>query len=102
MINKKLTIITKIGFDHVEFLGNKIEKIAKEKAGILRKNVPVIIARQSKNEALNILLNNAKQLNSNNLDDLASSIFQKDRGQINLPERLKIIWNKDYINLEKT
>ena len=32
--NKKLTIITKIGFDHEEFLGSKIEKIAKEKAGI--------------------------------------------------------------------
>ena len=53
---------------------------------------------------LNIFLkkNCAKQLNSNNLDDLACSIFEKDRGQINLPERLKIIWDKDYINLEKT
>ena len=53
---------------------------------------------------LNIFLkqNCTKQLNSNNLNDLASSIFEKDRGQINLPERLKIIWNKDYINLEKT
>ncbi len=61
--NKKLTIITKIGFDHVEFLGNSIEKIAKEKAGILRKNVPVIIAKQSKNEALKTLLKFAKKLN---------------------------------------
>ena len=53
---------------------------------------------------LNIFLkkNCAKQLNSNNLDDLASSIFQKEKGQKNLPDRLKIIWNKDYINLEKT
>ena len=52
---------------------------------------------------LNIFLKNncTKQLNSNNLDELACSIFEKDRGQINLPEKLKIIWNKDYINLEK-
>ena len=63
--NKKLTIITKIGFDHEEFLGNKIEKIAKEKAGILRKNIPVIISKQSKDEALKILTNSAKELNSN-------------------------------------
>ena len=62
--NKKLTIITKIGFDHEEFLGNQIEKIAKEKAGILRKNIPVIIAKQSKYEALKTLINTAKKLNS--------------------------------------
>ena len=53
---------------------------------------------------LNIFVkkNCTKQLNSNNINDLASSIFEKDRGQINLPERLKIIWDKDYINLEKS
>ena len=62
--NKKLTIITKIGFDHEEFLGKKIEKIAKEKAGILRKNTPIIIAKQGKQEALKTILNNAKELNS--------------------------------------
>ena len=62
--NKKLTIITKIGFDHEEFLGKNIEKIAKEKAGILRKNIPVIIAQQNKEKALKTLINAAKQLNS--------------------------------------
>ena len=53
---------------------------------------------------LNIFVkkNCTKQLNSNNINDLASSIFEKDRGQINLPERLKIIWDKDYINLKKS
>ena len=62
--NKKLTIITKIGFDHEEFLGNNIQKIAKEKSGILRKNIPVIIAKQSNDEALKVLINAAKDLNS--------------------------------------
>ena len=62
--NKKLTIITKIGFDHEEFLGNNIEKIAKEKAGILRKNVPVIIAQQNNDDAMKTLINAAKELNS--------------------------------------
>ncbi len=62
--NKKLTIITKVGFDHEEFLGNNIQKIAKEKAGILRKNIPVIIAKQSKDEAMKTLINAAKKLSS--------------------------------------
>ena len=62
--NKKLTIITKIGFDHEEFLGNNIQKIAKEKAGILRKNIPVIIAKQSRDKARKTLMYNAKELNS--------------------------------------
>ena len=42
-----------------------------------------------------------KQLSSKNITHLASSIFEKDRGQINLPDGLQIIWNSDYINLEK-
>ena len=46
--------------------------------------------------------NCTKQLNSKNISDLASSIFEKDQGKINLPEKLRIIWNKDYINLEKS
>ena len=52
---------------------------------------------------LNIFMkkNCTKQLNSNNINGLASSIFEKNKGQINLPERLKIIWDKEYINLEK-
>ncbi len=62
--NKKLTIITKIGFDHEEFLGKNIQKIAKEKAGILRKNIPVIIAKQSRDKALKTLIFSAKELNS--------------------------------------
>ena len=42
-----------------------------------------------------------KQLSSKNITNLASAIFDKDRGQIDLPDELKIVWDKDYINLEK-
>lgn len=38
----RLCIITSIGLDHTEILGNTIEKIATEKAGIIKKDVPVI------------------------------------------------------------
>lgn len=43
IITPELSIITNISFDHVEFLGDTIEKIAAEKAGIIKINVPVII-----------------------------------------------------------
>ena len=46
--------------------------------------------------------NCTKQLSSKHINNLAYSIFEKDRGQTHLPQRLKIIWNKDYINLEKS
>lgn len=47
IIDKKLaTIITPISFDHTEYLGNTIEKIAFEKAHILRPQTPVIIGPQ--------------------------------------------------------
>ena len=41
--NPILTIITEIGYDHMEYLGNTLEEIAFEKAGIIKKNVPVIV-----------------------------------------------------------
>ena len=40
--NPLLTIITSISIDHTNYLGNTIESIAKEKAGIIKNNVPVL------------------------------------------------------------
>ncbi len=39
---KEISIITKIGFDHMEYLGDTLEKIAAEKAGIIAENTPVV------------------------------------------------------------
>lgn len=43
IILPKLSVITNIGFDHTQFLGDTLEKIALEKAGIIKKNIPVTI-----------------------------------------------------------
>ena len=43
VILPELSIITNIGFDHVNLLGNTLEKIAFEKAGIIKPNTPVVI-----------------------------------------------------------
>ena len=43
VITPDLSIITNIGFDHTQFLGDTLAKIAGEKAGIIKKGVPVVI-----------------------------------------------------------
>ncbi len=52
IINPELAIITNIGLDHTNLLGNTLEKIATEKAGIIKHNTPVIIGRKQKETAL--------------------------------------------------
>ncbi len=43
IITPLISVITNIGFDHVQFLGNTLEAIAGEKAGIIKPNIPVVI-----------------------------------------------------------
>lgn len=45
VIRPELCLITNIGFDHMEFLGNTLEAIAGEKAGIIKENTPLIIGK---------------------------------------------------------
>ncbi|MBR4177127.1 MAG: bifunctional folylpolyglutamate synthase/dihydrofolate synthase [Bacteroidales bacterium] len=45
VITPLLSVITNIGFDHTQFLGDTLEKIAAEKAGIIKPGVPVVIGR---------------------------------------------------------
>lgn len=55
------SVITPISFDHEEFLGKTLDKIAFEKGGIIKKNCPVIISKQE-TEALKVLENIASEL----------------------------------------
>ncbi|HNW51000.1 MAG TPA: folylpolyglutamate synthase/dihydrofolate synthase family protein [Prolixibacteraceae bacterium] len=43
IITPEFSVITNISFDHTAILGNTLEKIAFEKAGIIKKNIPVVI-----------------------------------------------------------
>lgn len=55
------SVIAPIGMDHPEFLGDTLAKIAAEKAGIVKKNVPVICADQS-DEAMTVIEKAARKL----------------------------------------
>lgn len=48
IITPELSIITNIGMDHTQFLGDTLEKIAKEKGGIIKPEIPVIIGEYHK------------------------------------------------------
>ena len=52
----ELAVITAIDYDHQMYLGNTIEQIAREKAGILKPGVPAVIARQQHADADRMLL----------------------------------------------
>ena len=47
IISPLVSVITNISFDHVQFLGNTLEKIAGEKAGIIKRGIPVVIGEMA-------------------------------------------------------
>lgn len=61
--NPKLCVITKIGYDHMEYLGDTLEKIAAEKAGIIKERVPVVFWKE-KEEVTAVIEEKAKALSS--------------------------------------
>ncbi len=61
IINPVLSIITSISLDHSHILGNDIMSIAKEKAGIIKKNTPVLISAQNKVDVVNFLIKQASK-----------------------------------------
>jgi len=63
IINPDLSIITNIGLDHTQFLGNTIEIITVEKAGIIKSNTPVIIG-ETQEKTKQIFIDKAKENNS--------------------------------------
>ena len=52
IIMPELSIITSIGMDHASILGNTIEKIAKEKAGIIKDNTPTLLGSEMVQESI--------------------------------------------------
>ena len=64
IIKPIISVITNIGFDHTNLLGDSIEKIAMEKAGIIKNNVPVVIGRDQE-KTKKIFCDFANKMNAN-------------------------------------
>jgi len=61
VVTPVVSVITRIDFDHENYLGHSLREIAGEKAGILKSQVPAVIAAQT-SEAREVLLKRAKEL----------------------------------------
>lgn len=63
VIQPELAVITNIGWDHMNLLGDTLEKIALEKAGIIKKNTPVVLGEMKPN-VRSVISERAYSLNS--------------------------------------
>ena len=60
VLTPMLSVITNIGYDHTAFLGNTLPKIAREKAGIIKPNIPVVIG-ETHPQTMNVFLDRARE-----------------------------------------
>ena len=88
-----LTIITPVSLDHVDFLGDTVGKIAGEKAGILKRGVPVVVGPQS-DEGLAVIEARAARLGApvlaygqqwNVWEERGRLVYQDENGLLDLP-----------------
>ena len=59
-----ISVITSIGIDHTQYLGNTIEAIAKEKGGIIKPNTPIVLSSANSHSVIEVIKNIAKQNNA--------------------------------------
>jgi len=86
----KAAVITSIGLDHVDLLGDTVEKIAREKAGIAKKGCPFVVRRQEHEEAEKILaaLTDVARIRGANEPILAGEVWRVDANWNNAPPGL--------------
>jgi dihydrofolate synthase/folylpolyglutamate synthase len=91
--NPLASIITPISIDHADFLGDTLEKIAAEKAGIIKAGVPVIVAAQHR-DALAVIERQAARLKApikvagedwTATEERGRLVYQDDNGLLDLP-----------------
>ncbi|MFP2996323.1 folylpolyglutamate synthase/dihydrofolate synthase family protein [Spongiivirga sp. MCCC 1A20706] len=63
IITPEVSVITNIGYDHTAYLGNTLKAIATEKAGIIKRNIPVVISELQK-ETISVFEEKANKTNS--------------------------------------
>jgi dihydrofolate synthase/folylpolyglutamate synthase len=91
--NPLATIITRVSIDHTDFLGDSLEKIASEKAGILKRGVPAVIAAQSR-DALAVIERQAAKVHAplkiagedwTATEERGRLVYQDEAGLLDLP-----------------
>lgn len=100
VINSIVSVITNIGYDHTQYLGNTLEKIANEKAGIIKEGIPVIIG-ETQSEVADIFKEKAKICNSDiyfaDKEYSIQRLVKQDRDSV----IQFIVYRKDEIYIDK-
>jgi len=87
------TVITPVSIDHTDFLGDTLDKIAAEKAGILKRGVPAVVAAQHR-DALTVIERQAAKLNAplkvagqdwTATEERGRLVYQDETGLLDLP-----------------
>ena len=84
----QVCVITKIGFDHMAILGNTLEEIASEKAGIIKKGCSVVVEQQEK-EASDTIQRRFRQIN-HGLDDTIAKLYMVTDEDIYYTKKIKL------------
>ena len=79
IIHPLVSVITNVGMDHMHFLGDTIEEIAMEKAGIMKRSTPVVLGWQEENVRA-VLLDAAKALEILVMEPAAQNVREMSRG----------------------
>ena len=79
LIQPEFSVITNIGMDHTQFLGDSLDAIAAEKAGIIKQHTPVIIG-STQLETQSVFIKKAEQMNAEIIfaDQTNSSDYSSD------------------------
>ncbi|MBA1334438.1 MAG: FolC bifunctional protein [Firmicutes bacterium] len=78
-ISPQLSVITSIGMDHMEILGDSLASISKEKAGIIKKGIPVVVHPQDA-EALQVIKETCERLDAPLIDTSLAEIANHRSG----------------------
>lgn len=93
IIQPLISVITNISLDHVQFLGNTLESIAYEKAGIIKKQTPLIIG-EKQTEIEHVF--KSKALEMNTIAEYAEDLVEIEYKDSDLFEtKGNIIWNSE-------
>ena len=93
IVDSSISVITSISYDHMEILGNSIEEITEQKAGIIKENSLVVSAAQEK-ESINIIKKISKEKKSK------LYVFKKDF-DVDIISNTNKILEFNYIENEK-
>jgi dihydrofolate synthase/folylpolyglutamate synthase len=93
IITPELSIITNISFDHTAILGNTLEKIAAEKAGIIKPGIPVIIGEFQPETAVVFTLKAANEKAPLLFADQEYRSTTTDNGELSFYKNCSLLYN---------